>query len=951
MSDSPILTAQALAKLINIINDGSTTADGSITSAKLADGAATTAKVANAAITGPKLADGSVTNTKIVDGTVTSVKMADGTVTTTKIADGAVSPAKLDPAVALSMGDMRKNVYDTANSGVVDQAKKLSTPRTISLTGGVTGSTTFDGSGNASIAATVVGGGAGGDMLKSTYDTTNNGVVDAAEKLSTPRSIALTGSVTGSATFDGTAGITITTTGGAGGAANLYATNKPFSYMVNDAPFPVVSDGIPFGVAQILDNTLAGNMFASPAGPMEYVNGLDTGSLLTFNRAAHTGLGIIGYHKRGFGVWSMQNQGLTNVKKFGYPGVSIIAGSSNANTNTDNLMRLTQRWYAVPGVPNALYCEIELTKDPDATQTGNANIYWQDPGAGLPTDPGSSPNIVWSAYARGNYLNPNDSTIAAYDAALDGVSFRGNNASQDAGWYFIRPVNHKTTGHYYSVSSDANLFYGTGVLPTGVDSLDLSTLTTPYDYQVYLSGKLEGGYRQHNVFRFVVGRGFTVNDAKQATMNAPDISSDAVIEQWYRKLDAIPTPAGLSGDEEMAWRYYMHTLTFNARSTTNTHHPEALAYSGVKKRILFASLGRWQGTWSGDTAQGINALAAIDPSLVKDNLDYYLNQAMDKVTGFVRGDTQAWGTGVGTSRTGGWVQNAAFHLGRAALRYQKATNDRGFIDPLYPNLKLLFQYWLNTPGYQHPKWADPTTPVYLLTGRLDVEVGEDAPETPGSVTPKGDVVTTSLAYDYCVQMSTLATIIGQPQSEIDFWNLWSGRFKTAVQTYCWNPTINWYVPVGVSGAATDLTPFNTRTSRGYYALWAGIPTPTQAQSMRDIIMNTANFKGTYGMRSLDKTAPGYNPNHWTWGGSRPQHDGALASGLYRYGFQADGDYVIGSWTKIQNKFGSTPEAANPDTQALGYAKFMTMGAGNLIEGLLFKSAPSLLYGAGTSIGG
>ena len=54
---------------------------------------------------------------------------------------------------------MLKSQYDTDSDGIVDRAEtadKLTTARTISLSGDVTGSANFDGSGNISINATVV---------------------------------------------------------------------------------------------------------------------------------------------------------------------------------------------------------------------------------------------------------------------------------------------------------------------------------------------------------------------------------------------------------------------------------------------------------------------------------------------------------------------------------------------------------------------------------------------------------------------------------------------------------------------------------------------------------------------------------------------------------------------------------------------------------------------------
>lgn len=62
--------------------------------------------------------------------------------------------AVADAIQAAGGGDMMAAVYDTDADGRVnaaDEASKLSTPRTISLTGGVTGSGTFDGSANVTI--------------------------------------------------------------------------------------------------------------------------------------------------------------------------------------------------------------------------------------------------------------------------------------------------------------------------------------------------------------------------------------------------------------------------------------------------------------------------------------------------------------------------------------------------------------------------------------------------------------------------------------------------------------------------------------------------------------------------------------------------------------------------------------------------------------------------------
>ena len=129
-------------------------------------------------------------------------------------------------------------------SGNAATATKLATARTISLTGDVTGSASFDGSGNAAITATVADDShnhtianvdslqtaldgkaasshthAGTDVTSAVANATNattagscSGNAATATKLATARTISLTGDVTGSASFNGSADVSITAT-------------------------------------------------------------------------------------------------------------------------------------------------------------------------------------------------------------------------------------------------------------------------------------------------------------------------------------------------------------------------------------------------------------------------------------------------------------------------------------------------------------------------------------------------------------------------------------------------------------------------------------------------------------------------------------------------------------------------------------------------------------------
>ena len=79
-----------------------------------------------------------------------------GTIAQSQIADGSIGASKVG-----------FNYAGSANQGgAATSAVKLSTARTISLTGFVTGSTSFDGSGNVSINTSVAGGGIGTDNIE-----------------------------------------------------------------------------------------------------------------------------------------------------------------------------------------------------------------------------------------------------------------------------------------------------------------------------------------------------------------------------------------------------------------------------------------------------------------------------------------------------------------------------------------------------------------------------------------------------------------------------------------------------------------------------------------------------------------------------------------------------------------------------------------------------------------
>lgn len=151
-------------------------------------------------------------------------------------------------------------------------ATRLATPRTISLTGGVTGSTTFDGSGNASIAATVAGN------------------APSATRLATARKIA-------GVDFDGTRDIAISAGNvGAYSKTEIDTMTNPgwinvSQYLTSSFRTYSSSDGSQIKIQLINKNTLLLSGVVSPTQVITFTNNQQEYDLLSVPKSV---LGISG---------------------------------------------------------------------------------------------------------------------------------------------------------------------------------------------------------------------------------------------------------------------------------------------------------------------------------------------------------------------------------------------------------------------------------------------------------------------------------------------------------------------------------------------------------------------------------------------------------------------------------------------------------------------------------
>lgn len=114
-------------------------------------------EIKDGSITTAKLADGAVTKAKLAANSVDASKIVDGSITSAEIADGAVTSADVgfNYAGSSSKGGKATSAATADTATKATSADKLTTARAISLIGNVTGSASFNGSANASISTTI----------------------------------------------------------------------------------------------------------------------------------------------------------------------------------------------------------------------------------------------------------------------------------------------------------------------------------------------------------------------------------------------------------------------------------------------------------------------------------------------------------------------------------------------------------------------------------------------------------------------------------------------------------------------------------------------------------------------------------------------------------------------------------------------------------------------------
>lgn len=387
--NGPVTAATAVVSdgsYTDIIVSGSgtvyTISPNAVNGGKLANSAVTTNKISDQNVTAIKLLssagneavitntirNNAVTEAKLADSAVTETKLADSSVTTNKIANATITNAKLSAATPLSIKgnfeDIVRPVVDivaTEPNGVLrrfnnalgfgsvaNSATTATTepePNTIVLR---------DGSGDF-ICRTVISDNSAPYGLLGT--ALSAALASSSIQLQTPRTIQIDGVVSGSATFNGTQDITITTTGGGeiNTAANVGGGIDIFKEKVGTTlNYKTLSAGRDILITDINDRiTISNNLTGVPfqAQAKAWVN---------FNAQSGTivsSYNVTSIQRLGAGVWyiNLENNLFTNTN------YCVVANTMQGNTGEGQFT-----FGGISGNNSGLYADIACVR-PDTS--------------------------------------------------------------------------------------------------------------------------------------------------------------------------------------------------------------------------------------------------------------------------------------------------------------------------------------------------------------------------------------------------------------------------------------------------------------------------------------------------------------------------------------------------------------------------------------------------------
>lgn len=390
-------------------------------------------------------------------------------------------------------------------------------------------------------------------------------------------------------------------------------------------------------------------------------------------------------------------------------------------------------------------------------------------------------------------------------------------------------------------------------------------------------------------------------------LSNPEASFSATQNRWSVYLR--PLFERLQGIEDRSVREVavvkaVETLIGNWRSPAGD-----LTFSG-----LFPSWASFQGFWAWDSWKQASALVLFTPELAKDQVRamFAFQDAKGMIPDVVYRDKRNNNLKNSKPPLAAW----------AVWRIFSATQDRGFLEEMYPKLVSYHHWWYKFRDHDGDGLCEYGAEVSFPTAAkwesgMDNAARFDSAKLIADgqgawVFDQESVDLNSYLYVEKRYMARIAAAIGR-KLEAEQWNREADALKKKIAHKMFDSETGYFYDARL--LTGELV--KTQGPEGWIPLWAGVASPEQAADVLRSILNPAKFGTSFPLPSLSADDPRFAPERGYWRGPVWLDQAYFAVvGMRSYGFKKEADALERTLLKRTgaNEYGiSLRENYNPLT--------------------------------------
>lgn len=233
-----------------------------------------------------------------------------------------------------------------------------------------------------------------------------------------------------------------------------------------------------------------------------------------------------------------------------------------------------------------------------------------------------------------------------------------------------------------------------------------------------------------------------------------------------------------------------------------------------------------------------------------------------------------------------------------AMNVYKVTGDKAFLDEIFDKLYRFHQWWYAERDHDHNGICeygstDGTLIAAAWESGMDNGVRFDDTRMLKNEMEKAwsmdqeNICLNSFLYVDKLTLSEMASILGKQELSEQLAKE-AEVIKLYVQTKMYDSESGFFYDIRLN----DRTPVKVMGAEGWLPLWAGIATPEQAESVKNIMMDEKHFNSYLPLGTLDVSHPALRPTFGYWRGPVWFNQVYFGiTGLKRYGYVEEADLL------------------------------------------------------------